>query len=78
MRLELNYEQLMNGIQPELNLHISSRNALIALGSSFRCGYVIESIPQLVGESVARGRLASAGNILCFANTRKIPWKVTS
>jgi hypothetical protein len=46
------------------NPHASSGNAVIVPGSLFRCGFVIEQIPQLGGETGTRARSALDGYTL--------------
>jgi hypothetical protein len=45
---------------------------MIAPRSLFRCGFAIESIPQLDDEIGARARSARVGNTLYFANIQEI------
>jgi hypothetical protein len=60
----------VSGLHPHegASPNVSSENAMIAPRSLFRCGFVIESIPQLDDEIGARARSARAGNTLYFAN----------
>ena len=52
--------------------NVSSGNAMIAPRSLFRCGFAIESIPQLDDEIGARARSARVSNTLYFANIPEI------